>query len=195
MSDIRFFLTPGAIQDFREIYAAEGLTRAQALKALDKSVRSARLEHTQPGGSQVLLSQGARRHFLLVGQVECEQKPVLAVASVDDQNPKGWWLPSSGLVAAPEAVVGFGPHPGAELRLARETLGLSLQELSSLLGMPSRRLEAWERGQIKSWKTLRKVARLVGKLHETRILARASGGSPVTPVCPLAERGPGSQSG
>ena len=175
MNSRRFVLTPGAIRDFREIYAAEGLTRAQAMDALGSSLEAARWQHTGPDGNQVLRSGGRRRHYLLIGQSKARAKPVLAVAAEDNQDPQGWWLRrETGLVAASQPVEGFGAHPGAELRFARETLGLSVEELGSLLGLPSRRLEAWERGQIKNWRTLRKVASLVGKLHETRVLARAS---------------------
>lgn len=162
----RFILTPGAIRDFREIYASEGLTRAQAVDALESSADSACWEHSRPGGGQVLRSAGSRRHYLLVGQaVEAEPSPVLAVAALDNQDPNGWWLRSE---------LALGSHPGAELRFARETLGLSLDELSSLVNLPRRRLEAWEQGHIKSERALRKIARLVGKLHETRVLTRAS---------------------
>lgn len=180
MTNTRFILTPGAIRDFREIYAAEQLTRAQARDALGASMRAAHWQHAGPEGTQVFRSQGPRRHYLLVGKSEAESRPVLAVASEHNRDPDGWWLPrESDLVAAPDSAMGFGSHPGAELRFARETLGLSVEELSSLLNLPGRRLEAWERGQIKSWRTLRKIARLVGKLHETRVLARASRNSPL----------------
>ena len=161
----RFVLTPGAIRDFREIYASEGLTRAQAVHALESSAESAHWEHSRAGGRQVLRSAGTRRHYLLVGQpVEAEPSPVLAVAALDNDDPNGWWL---------RGRAGVGPHPGAELRFARETLGLSVEQLSSLVNLPQRRLEAWERGEVKNEQTLRKIARLVGKLHETRVLTRA----------------------
>jgi len=172
----RFVLTPGAIRDFREIYASEGMTRTQAVHALQSSAESARCEHIRPEGSQVLRSDGPRHHYLLVGQpLKTEPQPVLAVAAVDNKDPDGWWLRrETGLAPAGESVIAFGPHPGAELRFARETLGLTVEQLSSLVNLPRRRLEAWERGEVGDWKAVRKIARLVGKLHETRVLARAS---------------------
>lgn len=163
MSEIRFFLTPGAIRDFREIYAYEGLTKREAAEALQSSAKEACWELTRPEGSQVLRSQGSRSHYLLVGEPGRQGQPVFAVASLDNQDPQGWWL-QNGKVP---------PHPGAELRFAREALGLSTEQLSSLLRQPQHRIEAWERGQIGSWKRLRKIARLVGKLHEFRVMAHA----------------------
>jgi hypothetical protein len=166
MSAGRFLYTPAAVRDFREIYAAEKLSRAQALEGLRKSLEGAQLVHTQAGGDQVFRSAAPREHYLLVGNGESENRPVLAVASVDDKDPNGWWL-------APNLSLGL--HPGAELRVAREGLGISVEELAQLIRLPRARLEAWERGEIKSVKSLRRLARLVGKLHETRVLARVAG--------------------
>lgn len=160
----RFLYTAAALRDFREIYAAEKLNRAQALEGLRKSLEGAELVRTQSGGDQVFRSAAPREHYLLIGDGQTKARPVLAVAALDDQDPKGWWLPQG---------LSLGAHPGAELRVAREGLGLSIEELALLARLPSARLEAWERGEIKSAKSLRKLARLVGKLHETRVLARA----------------------
>ncbi|MFN8613749.1 MAG: helix-turn-helix transcriptional regulator [Vulcanimicrobiota bacterium] len=178
----KFVYTAGAIRDFREIYAAENLSRAQALCELRKSVKGASLERTQADGAQVLRSLGERKHYLLVGKGRDQNRPVLAVASTSNLDPDGWWVAPVGdnkldlpdRLVKPESASSFGPHPGAELRFARETLGISVEELAGLVRMPRSRIEAWERGQIRSWKCLRRLARVVGKLHETRILARAS---------------------
>ena len=162
----RFLYTPAALRDFREIYAAEKLNRAQAVAGLRKSLKGAELVRTQSGGDQVFRSAAPREHYLLVGKGQAEGGAVLAVAALDDQDPKGWWLPQN---------LSLQAHPGAELRLAREGLGLSVDELALLSRLPKARLEAWERGEIKSAKALRKLARLVGKLHETRVLAGSAG--------------------
>ena len=161
----RFLYTPAAVRDFRELYAAEKLSQAQAREGLRRSLKGAKLVHTQSDGDQVFRSAAPREHYLLIGHDEGEGRSVLAVASLDNQDPNGWWL-SPGLK--------LGVHPGAELRIAREGLGLSTEELAALTRLTNDKIEAWERGEIKSAKSLRKLARLVGKLHETRVLAHAT---------------------
>ncbi|MBX3172349.1 MAG: helix-turn-helix transcriptional regulator [Candidatus Eremiobacteraeota bacterium] len=172
MNARRFLYTPAALRDFRELYASERLNRGQALDALKHSMDSAVLQRTKATGAQVYRSVAPREHYLLVGETERNRRPVLAVASLKNEDADGWWLPAEGDLAS-DTVVGLGAHPGSELRFARESLGLSVEELARLVNLPAARLKVWENGQFKSWKSLRKVARLVGKLHETRVLARA----------------------
>jgi len=118
-----------------------------------------------------------RKHYLLVSAAETGQTPsILAVASPQQPDTGHWSSPQEGDQPGSRPV-GLDPlsclNPGQELRFARESLGLSLEELASLLRQPVRRLEAWERGDIRSYRSLRKIARAVGKLHQTRVLAYA----------------------
>lgn len=173
----RFLLTPAAIRDFRDIYQLEGLNDDQARQKLAIGAQSARLEHTKSNGSRVFSTLEPRKHYLLVSPPESGQTPsILAVARLGSSAPGHWSSPQEGDLDA-STPVDLDPisclNPGLELRFARESLGLSLEELASLLNQPLSRLQAWERGEIRSYASLRKIARAVGKLHQTRVLAYA----------------------
>ncbi len=105
--------------------------------------------HQGPSSGPV---EPSERHFW-IGEVHPEQGPGLTLRR--HHSPS------------------FGAHSGAELRFAREALGLSVEQLGQLVGLPVSKLRAWERGEIRSVASLRKLARVVGKLHETRVLAFA----------------------
>jgi len=80
---IRFFFTPSAVSDFREIFSRElaGRPDSYLLAELTATAATARHHHTKPNGAQVWRAGRPWRHYLLVGRPrrQGDDPPVMAV--------------------------------------------------------------------------------------------------------------------
>lgn len=178
MSKVRFIFSPGAIEDFREIFKNEKFTREDALRELTKSSQHAQLQRTKSSGTRVFRSGLPREYYLLAdppGSRGSSRVRALAPAQSSGtsvtKSPDTWWLQQEGDVESQ-----FWGSPGKELAFARSALGLSVGELATLVGVSSRTLRLWEKGSPSlTHSEVRLIAGLVGKLHEARLLAYAFG--------------------
>jgi hypothetical protein len=182
MSRVRFVFSPAAIKDFRDIFESEKLTREAALEELARSSQHAQLQRTKSGGARVYRASMPRDYYLLADPPGTRgTSRVRALARTVGEDTEGrstWWLQQEGDV---ESELTGGP--GRELAFARSALGLSVEELADLIGVTARRIKKWEqdsKGGVPA--DLPIIARVIGRLHEARILTYALGDSGRTGV-------------
>ena len=174
MSNHRFVFSPAAIKDFREIFQSEKFSRPQALQELTKSSHQAQLQRTNSSGSRIYRAQKPREYYLLADPPgPGGDSKVRALASTQESNLWGganWWGSEHKGDVEPE----IDSAAGKELTFARKALGLSVTELAGLLHISPRSLRAWEKCTSRHDTTkVRRIARIVGQLHEARVLAYA----------------------